>query len=236
MCAKTIGRGVAFPPWPYSPESAITNDVWNLIAGATQQTQHIVHDVHNALGTLTGKERSTPHRHHQGSSKRHAGPRRRHRKGGFLGTAWDVNDLLVVIASFACYAIGTMSDSSGTIVGMRRTANAEKALRWLNVARAGRPFRLIQYIPSIADMISSLLASLRVLGTYMCLFGLALAAYAIVGMELFKGLFWHCEFDSSCVDGSCDDTGSYSNSYMMASKLPPETHRSLCGSSMYPGR
>ena len=104
-------------------------------------------------------------------------------RGGFLGTFWDLNDALLVTVSLASYGIaGTAPD----------TARTARTLRLLGVARGGRPLRLLNHMPAIADMLASLMTSIKTLSTAASVMFFCWFAFAVVGMELFKGLLWHC--------------------------------------------
>ena len=52
--------------------------------------------------------------------------------------------------------------------------------------------RLLNHMPAIADMLASLMTSIKTLSTAASVMFFCWFAFAVVGMELFKGLLWHC--------------------------------------------
>ena len=87
-----------------------------------------------------------------------------------------------------------------------REMGVDAGLEACALVRAFRPLRFVNYMSAIKVQVNLLIKSLSALGTLALFMSFSMAAYAIVGMQLLKGLYYFCD------DGEwADDEGYVAN-------------------------
>ena len=97
----------------------------------------------------------------------------------YLSEGWNILDCLIVLISWA-----SQLGASGSLSSLR-------------MFRALRPLRSISRIPGMRLLVRSMLASLPALRDVLLLFSFFLLAFAIVGVELFRGRLHYRCFDAA---------------------------------------
>ncbi len=173
---KIVAHGVALPPWPFATSGGEKD----------RATRALMLRQHHADGaeTTPAAESAKPRAPESAlAARRRALKAAWFKPRGFLSTFWDVNDVVVIGVALAMYAVASSAPDG---------AATTNTLRLLGVLRGGRPLRLLNHMPAITDMLVSLMASMKALSTAACVMIFCWFAFAVVGMELFKGRFWHC--------------------------------------------
>jgi len=110
----------------------------------------------------------------------------------YLFVAWNVLDFLVVVASVADFII-SFDDPL-------QSGGALKSLKALRALRALRPLRMISRNEGLKLVVNSLFSSLPALGNVMLVCGMFVLIFAIMGINIFKGKFYHCEISEDKVE------------------------------------
>ena len=101
-------------------------------------------------------------------------------------------DFVVVLASLSNLAVG--QDSSSAL----------KSIRSLRALRALRPLRMISRNESLKLVVNALFRAIPELGNVTLISGLALLIFAILGINFFKGTFYHCTFEDEAIKSKED--------------------------------
>jgi len=97
----------------------------------------------------------------------------------YLRDPWNRLDFAIVLSS----AVLPAADSSSRLVVLSALCS---------VVRACRPLRVINHADSLRDTVALLYKSTLALSSIAVFLGFALVAYAVVGMQLLKGLYHYC--------------------------------------------
>ena len=114
--------------------------------------------------------------------------------GAYILNAWNVLDFVVVTMSLAdiyfSYIVGGSDDAENL--------SSFKALRAI---RALRPLRVISRNESLKIAIQALLASIPAIGNVLIICGLFLLIFGILGVNFFKGAYYHCNLNDESLLG-----------------------------------
>uniref|UniRef100_A0A8C1W7W1 Voltage-dependent T-type calcium channel subunit alpha n=1 Tax=Cyprinus carpio TaxID=7962 RepID=A0A8C1W7W1_CYPCA len=108
--------------------------------------------------------------------------------GSYLKSSWNVLDGLLVFVSFVDFLVSLASSGGNRILGI---------LRVLRLLRTLRPLRVISRAPGLKLVVETLITSLRPIGNIVLICCAFFIVFGILGVQLFKGKFYHCEgFDT----------------------------------------
>eukprot|EP00058_Branchiostoma_floridae_P010048 XP_002595536.1 hypothetical protein BRAFLDRAFT_64590 [Branchiostoma floridae] len=105
-------------------------------------------------------------------------------EGAYLKSGWNVIDGFLVAISLADTVIMLSSNSSPKIFGI---------LRVFRLLRTLRPLRVISRAPGLKLVVQTLLSSLKPIGNIVLICCTFFVIFGILGVQLFKGKFFHCE-------------------------------------------
>lgn len=105
----------------------------------------------------------------------------------YIRSSWNLLDFIVVIASLTDFFI---------FLTGRQTGRALKSLKALRALRALRPLRVISRNEGLRLVVNALLASIPAMTNVIMVCLLFLMIFAIMGINFFKGSFFHCEFQA----------------------------------------
>jgi Ca2+-binding EF-hand superfamily protein len=107
------------------------------------------------------------------------------RPDAYLRNWWNRLDFAIVIISWLDYL------ASAADIGFLKT---------LRLLRALRALRMFNRLTGLRVLLDSLVNSVAALETTIALAMIVFCAFAILGVALFKGKFWHCQDDADAVD------------------------------------
>ncbi|XP_047658687.1 voltage-dependent T-type calcium channel subunit alpha-1H [Tachysurus fulvidraco] len=108
--------------------------------------------------------------------------------GSYLQSSWNVLDGLLVFVSIVDILVSLASSGGNRILGI---------LRVLRLLRTLRPLRVISRAPGLKLVVETLITSLRPIGNIVLICCAFFIVFGILGVQLFKGKFHHCEgFDT----------------------------------------
>ncbi|XP_056309768.1 voltage-dependent T-type calcium channel subunit alpha-1H [Danio aesculapii] len=108
--------------------------------------------------------------------------------GSYLKSSWNVLDGLLVFVSIVDILVSLASSGGNRILGI---------LRVLRLLRTLRPLRVISRAPGLKLVVETLITSLRPIGNIVLICCAFFIVFGILGVQLFKGKFYHCEgFDT----------------------------------------
>ncbi|XP_062866886.1 voltage-dependent T-type calcium channel subunit alpha-1H [Trichomycterus rosablanca] len=108
--------------------------------------------------------------------------------GVYLQSSWNVLDGLLVFISIVDILVSLASSGGNRILGI---------LRVLRLLRTLRPLRVISRAPGLKLVVETLITSLRPIGNIVLICCAFFIVFGILGVQLFKGKFYHCEgFDT----------------------------------------
>lgn len=102
----------------------------------------------------------------------------------YFTSGWNIMDGSLVIISIIDLLMGLISESSPRIFGI---------LRVFRLLRSLRPLRVINRAPGLKLVVQTLLSSLRPIGNIVLICCTFFIIFGILGVQLFKGTFFHCE-------------------------------------------
>ncbi|XP_030634877.1 voltage-dependent T-type calcium channel subunit alpha-1H [Chanos chanos] len=106
----------------------------------------------------------------------------------YLKSSWNVLDGLLVFVSLVDILFSLASSGGNRILGI---------LRVLRLLRTLRPLRVISRAPGLKLVVETLITSLRPIGNIVLICCAFFIVFGILGVQLFKGKFYHCEgFDT----------------------------------------
>ncbi|XP_055078851.1 voltage-dependent T-type calcium channel subunit alpha-1H-like [Periophthalmus magnuspinnatus] len=105
-------------------------------------------------------------------------------KGVYLQSSWNVLDGLLVFVSLVDILVSIASAGGNRILGI---------LRVLRLLRTLRPLRVISRAPGLKLVVETLITSLRPIGNIVLICCAFFIVFGILGVQLFKGKFFHCE-------------------------------------------
>uniref|UniRef100_A0A7N6AY91 Ion transport domain-containing protein n=1 Tax=Anabas testudineus TaxID=64144 RepID=A0A7N6AY91_ANATE len=104
--------------------------------------------------------------------------------GVYLQSSWNVLDGLLVFVSLVDILVSIASAGGNRILGI---------LRVLRLLRTLRPLRVISRAPGLKLVVETLITSLRPIGNIVLICCAFFIVFGILGVQLFKGKFFHCE-------------------------------------------
>ncbi|GAU93334.1 hypothetical protein RvY_05291-3 [Ramazzottius varieornatus] len=117
--------------------------------------------------------------------------------GLFIGTrpyahsGWNVMDGLIVVVSLV--------DAFLALVAPSNSPKIFGVLRVFRLLRSLRPLRVINRAPGLKLVVETLLTSLRPIGNIVLISAIFFLIFGILGVQLFKGTFWHCQGPPSAI-------------------------------------
>ncbi|XP_030645466.1 voltage-dependent T-type calcium channel subunit alpha-1H [Chanos chanos] len=105
-------------------------------------------------------------------------------KHSYLQSTWNVLDGVLVFVSLVDILVSLASTGGNRILGI---------LRVLRLLRTLRPLRVISRAPGLKLVVETLITSLRPIGNIVLICCAFFIVFGILGVQLFKGKFYHCE-------------------------------------------
>ncbi|XP_070836561.1 voltage-dependent T-type calcium channel subunit alpha-1H isoform X2 [Chaetodon trifascialis] len=105
-------------------------------------------------------------------------------KQTYLQSSWNVLDGLLVFVSLVDILVSLAYAGGNRILGI---------LRVLRLLRTLRPLRVISRAPGLKLVVETLITSLRPIGNIVLICCAFFIVFGILGVQLFKGKFYHCE-------------------------------------------
>ncbi|KAL0992517.1 hypothetical protein UPYG_G00094400 [Umbra pygmaea] len=102
----------------------------------------------------------------------------------YLKSSWNVLDGILVFVSLVDILVSLASTGGNRILGI---------LRVLRLLRTLRPLRVISRAPGLKLVVETLITSLRPIGNIVLICCAFFIVFGILGVQLFKGKFYHCE-------------------------------------------
>ncbi|XP_062956905.1 voltage-dependent T-type calcium channel subunit alpha-1H isoform X2 [Cynocephalus volans] len=102
----------------------------------------------------------------------------------YLQSSWNVLDGVLVLVSLVDIVVAMASAGGAKILGI---------LRVLRLLRTLRPLRVISRAPGLKLVVETLISSLRPIGNIVLICCAFFIIFGILGVQLFKGKFYHCE-------------------------------------------
>ncbi|XP_028287736.1 voltage-dependent T-type calcium channel subunit alpha-1H-like [Parambassis ranga] len=102
----------------------------------------------------------------------------------YLKSSWNILDGFLVFVSLVDILVSVASAGGNRILGM---------LRVLRLLRTLRPLRVISRAPGLKLVVETLITSLRPIGNIVLICCAFFIVFGILGVQLFKGKFFHCE-------------------------------------------
>jgi len=105
-------------------------------------------------------------------------------------------DFIVVLASVIDFAYSPTLDFSGNESAKTDSGNSSlKSLKALRALRALRPLRVISRNEALKLSVNALFSSLAALINVMFISFIFIFIFAVIGINIFKGRFYSCEFN-----------------------------------------
>ncbi|XP_035992654.1 voltage-dependent T-type calcium channel subunit alpha-1I-like isoform X2 [Fundulus heteroclitus] len=104
-------------------------------------------------------------------------------KGSYCHSLWNIIDGLLVITSLADICVELMSSGTNSSLDI---------LKILRLLRTFRPLRMVKRTPKLKLAVEALLASVKPMGNIILICGIFIFFYSLLGLQLFKGKFFHC--------------------------------------------
>ncbi|XP_057717410.1 voltage-dependent T-type calcium channel subunit alpha-1H isoform X3 [Corythoichthys intestinalis] len=105
-------------------------------------------------------------------------------KQSYLQSSWNVLDGMLVFVSLVDILVSLAYSGGNRILGI---------LRVLRLLRTLRPLRVISRAPGLKLVVETLITSLRPIGNIVLICCAFFIVFGILGVQLFKGKFYHCE-------------------------------------------
>ncbi|XP_050959368.1 voltage-dependent T-type calcium channel subunit alpha-1H isoform X2 [Labeo rohita] len=105
-------------------------------------------------------------------------------KHSYLQSTWNVLDGVLVFVSLVDILVSLAYTNGNRILGI---------LRVLRLLRTLRPLRVISRAPGLKLVVETLITSLRPIGNIVLICCAFFIVFGILGVQLFKGKFFHCE-------------------------------------------
>ncbi|XP_046691295.1 voltage-dependent T-type calcium channel subunit alpha-1H isoform X4 [Silurus meridionalis] len=105
-------------------------------------------------------------------------------KHSYLQSTWNMLDGMLVFVSLVDILVSLASSGGNKIFGI---------LRVLRLLRTLRPLRVISRAPGLKLVVETLITSLRPIGNIVLICCAFFIVFGILGVQLFKGKFYHCE-------------------------------------------
>uniref|UniRef100_A0A8B9LFA6 Calcium channel, voltage-dependent, T type, alpha 1H subunit a n=1 Tax=Astyanax mexicanus TaxID=7994 RepID=A0A8B9LFA6_ASTMX len=102
----------------------------------------------------------------------------------YLQSTWNILDGMLVFVSLIDILVSLASSGGNRILGI---------LRVLRLLRTLRPLRVISRAPGLKLVVETLITSLRPIGNIVVICWAFFIIFGILGVQLFKGKFYHCE-------------------------------------------
>ncbi|XP_030853656.1 voltage-dependent calcium channel type A subunit alpha-1 isoform X7 [Strongylocentrotus purpuratus] len=134
-------------------------------------------------------------------------------KGAYMRDLWNILDAIVVVCALFAYAYRgdetdgarllptsmTMLESGGTSGGPQQL-NTIKSLRVLRVLR---PLKTIKRVPKLKAVFDCVVNSVKNVTNIAIVYLLFMFIFAVIGVQLFKGKFFHCSDLSKVTEEEC---------------------------------
>ena len=122
----------------------------------------------------------------------------------YLCDLWNVLDFLVEIISIVdvVTTLAMPKDVSPDIESQKTTI---KGLRSLRILRSLRPLRMVTRFKGLKIAMSAIVSSLRQIFNVVAITGIVILIFAITGVHLFNGTFYHCVIDGDHAAAREDD-------------------------------
>uniref|UniRef100_A0A7N4NQE4 Voltage-dependent T-type calcium channel subunit alpha n=1 Tax=Sarcophilus harrisii TaxID=9305 RepID=A0A7N4NQE4_SARHA len=101
----------------------------------------------------------------------------------YLRSSWNILDGFLVFVSLIDIVVSVASAGGATILGV---------LRVLRLLRTLRPLRVISRAPGLKLVVETLISSLKPIGNIVLICCAFFIIFGILGVQLFKGKFYHC--------------------------------------------
>uniref|UniRef100_A0A8C4Q0X7 Voltage-dependent T-type calcium channel subunit alpha n=1 Tax=Eptatretus burgeri TaxID=7764 RepID=A0A8C4Q0X7_EPTBU len=105
-------------------------------------------------------------------------------EGAYLRSNWNIVDGTLVFVSLVDIVVSMASHSGARILGI---------LRVLRLLRTLRPLRVISRAPGLKLVVETLISSLKPIGNIVLICCAFFIIFGILGVQLFKGKFYHCD-------------------------------------------
>ncbi|XP_066546296.1 voltage-dependent T-type calcium channel subunit alpha-1H [Amia ocellicauda] len=105
-------------------------------------------------------------------------------KDSYLQSSWNILDGVLVFVSIVDIIVSLASAGGAKILGI---------LRVLRLLRTLRPLRVISRAPGLKLVVETLITSLRPIGNIVLICCAFFIIFGILGVQLFKGKFYHCD-------------------------------------------
>ncbi|KAM9393561.1 LOW QUALITY PROTEIN: voltage-dependent T-type calcium channel subunit alpha-1H-like [Pholidichthys leucotaenia] len=105
-------------------------------------------------------------------------------KQSYLQSSWNILDGVLVFVSLIDILVSLAYTGGNRILGI---------LRVLRLLRTLRPLRVISRAPGLKLVVETLITSLRPIGNIVLICCAFFIVFGILGVQLFKGKFYHCE-------------------------------------------
>ncbi|XP_026180719.1 voltage-dependent T-type calcium channel subunit alpha-1I [Mastacembelus armatus] len=105
-------------------------------------------------------------------------------KQSYLQSSWNILDGVLVFVSLVDILVSLAYTGGNRILGI---------LRVLRLLRTLRPLRVISRAPGLKLVVETLITSLRPIGNIVLICCAFFIVFGILGVQLFKGKFYHCE-------------------------------------------
>ncbi|KAK2894015.1 voltage-dependent T-type calcium channel subunit alpha-1H isoform X2 [Channa argus] len=105
-------------------------------------------------------------------------------KQNYLQSSWNILDGVLVFVSLVDILVALSYADGNRILGI---------LRVLRLLRTLRPLRVISRAPGLKLVVETLITSLRPIGNIVLICCAFFIVFGILGVQLFKGKFYHCE-------------------------------------------
>lgn len=107
--------------------------------------------------------------------------------GTYLKDGWNILDGILVLFSWIDVIITYSPADAPEVLG---------ALKVFRALRTLRPLRMIRRAPGLKLVVQTLLFSLKPIGNTVLIAAIFFVMFGILGVQIFKGTFYHCEGDS----------------------------------------
>jgi len=104
-------------------------------------------------------------------------------RNSYLRSAWNVMDGFLVVISWVDVIVTLTTNTESSILGVLRVFRALRTLR---------PLRVISRAPGLKIVVETLISSLRPIGNIVLIAATFFIIFGILGVQLFKGKFYHC--------------------------------------------
>ncbi|XP_038071611.1 voltage-dependent calcium channel type A subunit alpha-1-like isoform X1 [Patiria miniata] len=120
-------------------------------------------------------------------------------KGSYCRDVWNILDAVVVICAVIAISV-ELSQRSGDNSSASQNLNTIKALR---VFRVLRPLKTIKRVPKLKAVFDCVVNSVKNVTNIAIVYALFMFIFAVIGVQLYKGRFFHCTDPSKHTELEC---------------------------------